>query len=431
MRYLSTRGAAPPVGAGAAMLAGLAPDGGLYVPECFPLLGPERFSPDADLAVTASRLLAPFVAGDDLAAALDAVCAEALDFPVPLTDAGGFHVLELFHGPTAAFKDVGARFLAACLARLAGDRPRTVLVATSGDTGGAVAAAFDGRPGFRVVLLYPRGRVSDRQEAQLTCWGENVLSLRVDGDFDDCQRMVKSAFADPELRESAGLTSANSISIGRLLPQAAYYAWTGLRMWRETGTAPGFIIPTGNLGNALACLWARRCGLPIGPVVLATNANETVGDFFAGGEWTPRPTLQTLATAMDVGNPSNMERLLHMAGSAAAARGEASAVRVSDEEIRAAIRTGPSRYGRTWCPHTATAVCAWEALPDETAAQPWVVVATAHPAKFEDVVEPLVGAEVPMPPALAALMSRPQHFLEVGRHAAELKAMLGDATGIA
>jgi threonine synthase len=424
MRYLSTRGAAPPVGAGAAMLAGLAPDGGLYVPEQFPLLPPDRFRSGATLADAATCLLAPFVSGDPLAAELDAVCAEALDFPVPLTAADGFRVLELFHGPTAAFKDVGARFLAACLARLAGEQPRTVLVATSGDTGGAVAAAFSGRPGFRVVLLYPRGRVSDRQEAQLTCWGENVLSLRVDGDFDDCQRMVKEAFGDAELRASAGLTSANSISIGRLLPQAAYYAWAGLAVWRETGTAPGFIIPSGNLGNSLACLWARRCGLPIGPVVLATNANETVGEFFAGGAWTPRATVQTLATAMDVGNPSNMERLLHMAGSPAAARGEASAVRVNDAEIRAAIRAGPARYGRTWCPHTATAVRAWELLPAEAAGRPWVVVATAHPAKFEDVVEPLVGAEVPMPPALAELMARPRHFLEVAAETETLRQLL-------
>lgn len=424
MRYLSTRGAAPPVGAGAAMLAGLAPDGGLYVPEHFPVLPPAAFAADETLADTAATLLAPFFQGDPLAGDLHAICAEALDFPVSLVAADGFQVLELFHGPTAAFKDVGARFLAACLARLPGEQERTVLVATSGDTGGAVAAAFDGRPGFRVVLLYPKGRVSARQEAQLTCWGDNILSLRVDGDFDDCQRMVKEAFADSALRARAGLTSANSISIGRLLPQAAYYAWAGLHLWRQAGVAPGFIIPSGNLGNSLACLWARRCGLPIGPVVLATNANETVGEFFAGGDWTPRATVPTLASAMDVGNPSNMERLLHMAGSPGAARGEAGAIRVSDEEIRDTIRRGPERYGQTWCPHTATGVHAFEALGEVAAERPWVVVATAHPAKFEDVVEPLVGTAVPMPPALAALMNRPRHFVDVGPRTAELTGLL-------
>ena len=431
MRYVSTRGAAPPAAAGAAMLAGLAPDGGLYVPEAFPTLDPGALDDAAGLAGTAAQLLAPFVAGDALADELGAVCAEALDFPTPLTRADGFRVLELFHGPTAAFKDVGARFLAACLARLAGGIERTVLVATSGDTGGAVAAAFSGRPGFRVVLLYPQGRVSDRQEAQLTAWGGNVLSLRVDGDFDDCQRMVKEAFADEGLRARAGLTSANSISIGRLLPQMAYYAWASLQLFRETGVAPGFIIPSGNLGNSLACIWARRCGLPVGPVVLATNANETVGDFFAGTPWRPRPTVQTLATAMDVGNPSNMERLLHLAGSPEAARAAARAVRVSDEEIRDAIRSGPGRYGRTWCPHTATGVRAWETLGDEAGERPWVVVATAHPAKFEDVVEPLVGAAVPLPPALAELLARPRHFVEIGPDIETFRDLLGDLSGIA
>ena len=424
MRYLSTRGVAPPAPAGSAMLAGLAPDGGLYVPELFPPADPAAGSRDEALAATAARLLAPFLAGDALAGELDAICAEALDFPTPLVPVGPFRVLELFHGPTAAFKDVGARFLAASLSRLAKGEQRTILVATSGDTGGAVAAAFNGRPGFRVVLLYPKGRVSDRQEAQLTCWGDNVMSLRVDGDFDDCQRMVKQAFGNAALRAAAGLSSANSISIGRLLPQMAYYAWAAQAVWRDTGTPPGFVIPSGNLGNALACIWARQCGLPIGPIVLATNENETVGAFFAGEPWTPRPTVRTLATAMDVGNPSNMERLLHLAGSEAAARREARAIRVSDAEIRDAIRTGPARYGRAWCPHTATGVRAWELLDEKARDRPWVVVATAHPAKFEDVVEPLIGAPVPVPPALAELLAKPRHFLEIGPETQALEDLL-------
>jgi threonine synthase len=424
MQFLSTRGSAPLVTASDAMRAGLAPDGGLYVPEAFPAVNAPALDVTS-LADTAAQTLAPFFANDALAAGLPAICADALDFPVPLVEAGDFRVLELFHGPTAAFKDVGARFLAACLTRLDEGHERTVLVATSGDTGGAVAAAFSDRPGIRVVLLYPGGRVSDRQEAQLTVWGGNVLSLRVDGDFDDCQRMVKEAFADAGLRARAGLTSANSISIGRLLPQMAYYAWSATRLFRETGVAPGFVIPSGNLGNSLACIWARHCGLPIGPIVLATNANEAVGNFFAGEGWAPRPTVRTLATAMDVGNPSNMERLLHLAGSEASARREARAVRVPDAEIRDAIRSGPARYGHTWCPHTATAVRAWEGLGDAQRERPWVVVATAHPAKFEDIVEPLIGAAVPLPPALAELMTRPRHFVEVGPDSATLKELVG------
>jgi threonine synthase len=426
MQYLSTRGAAPPVAAGAAILAGLAPDGGLYVPEDFPAIDAAALA-DCELAQTAAQVLAPFAAGDSLRGELGAVCSEALDFPVPLTQTGGFRVLELFHGPTAAFKDVGARFLAACLTRLATGQPRTVLVATSGDTGGAVAAAFSGRPGFRVVLLYPKGRVTGRQEAQLTAWGGNVVSLRVAGDFDDCQRMVKDAFADAALRERVGLTSANSISIGRLLPQMAYYAWAAVSLHRQTGVAPGFVIPSGNLGNSLACVWARQCGLPVGPIVLATNANESVGRFFAGEPWKPRPTVQTLATAMDVGNPSNMERLLHQAGSEAAARCEARAVRVSDAEIRDTIRAGPARYDRTWCPHTATAVRAWENLGETGRERPWVVVATAHPAKFDEIVEPLVGAPVPLPPALADLLARPRHFIAMEPDSAQLKDLVATA----
>ena len=428
MRYVSTRGRAPGVAAGEAMLAGLAPDGGLYHPEAMPSLEPEDFPHGAGLASVAEVLLAPFLENDPLAPELAEICREALDFPVPVRELGeDLRVLELFHGPTAAFKDVGARFLAACLARVARGRgPRTVLVATSGDTGGAVAAAFHGRPGLRVVLLYPAGRVSDRQEAQLTAWGDNVTSLRVEGDFDDCQRMVKAAFADERLRESAGLTSANSISIGRLLPQMSYYAMASLALARKTGKPPGFIIPTGNLGNALACLWARRCGLPVGPVMLATNANDAVARFFAGEAWQPRATRRTLASAMDVGNPSNMERLLFGAGSEEAARAEAEAVAVDDDAIRDAIREGPSRYGELWCPHTATAVRAYELLPRAARDRAWVAVATAHPAKFEDVVEPLVGRRVPPPPALAKLMARPRVFTEIPPTDDALRAQLSD-----
>ena len=430
MRYISTRGDAPPVSAGRAMLSGLAPDGGLYHPEQIPLVDEGEFPHGVGLPAAARVLLAPFVEGDPvLSTGLAEICDEALDFPVPLVDlAEDLRVLELFHGPTAAFKDVGARFLASSLARLAGEgeRPRTVLVATSGDTGGAVAAAFHGRPGFRVVLLYPAGRVSPRQEAQLTAWGGNVTTLRVEGDFDDCQRMVKAAFADAGLRKAAGLTSANSISIGRLLPQMSYYAMAALAARRATGIEPGFVIPTGNLGNGLACIWARRCGLPVGPVVLATNANDAVARFFAGEAWHPRTTRQTLATAMDVGNPSNMERLLFLTGGEARARREAEAIAVDDEGIREAIRQGPARYGQVWCPHTATAVKAWESLPPRMRDRPWILVATAHPAKFEDVVEPLVGHDVPPPPALAELLAKPRRWTDVRPDPAELRAVLLD-----
>ncbi|HEX8351677.1 MAG TPA: threonine synthase, partial [Pyrinomonadaceae bacterium] len=300
MRFRSTRSARPTLGLSEAMLTGLAPDGGLYVPEGFPAFAPEEFDGLESWRDVGERLLKPFFEGDALGAHLAEICEEAFDFPLPLRDLDDeTAVLELFHGPTAAFKDVGARFLAACVSRLPGRR--TVLVATSGDTGGAVAAAFHGRPDVRVVILFPRGKVSPRQQQQLTCWGANVRAFAVRGDFDDCQRVVKAAFADRAWAESHGLLSANSINLGRLLPQAVYYAAASLWYLRGRGARPGFVIPAGNLGNAVAAFWARRMGLPVREVVLAANANRAVPDYFDSGNWAARTTVATLANAMDVG----------------------------------------------------------------------------------------------------------------------------------
>src|SRR6266403_3455353 len=287
--FVSSRGEAPAAAFSAAVLQGLAPDGGLYVPVSWPRLAPSDFEAN-DLASVAVRFLAPFVAGDPLAPLLGSIAAEAFDFPAPLVALPGQgrpSVLELFHGPTAAFKDFGARFLAACFAGLRGrgERALTILVATSGDTGGAVAAAFHERPGVEVAVLCPKGLVSPTQERQLTCWGGNVRSLAVRGTFDDCQRLVKQAFLDPQLRQQTELSSANSINLGRLLPQAVYYVATSLAVWRKYGEPASYVIPSGNLGNAAACIWARKVGLPIGEIVLAHNVNRTVTDFLQTGEW--------------------------------------------------------------------------------------------------------------------------------------------------
>jgi threonine synthase len=325
-------------------------------------------------------------------------------------------MLELYHGPTAAFKDVGARFLAACLTRLDGDvdSPLTILVATSGDTGGAVAAAFDRRPGMRVAVLFPDGRVSELQEHQLCCWSDNVVSLKVKGAFDDCQAMVKAAMADPELSAIHRLSSANSINIGRLLPQSTYYADVSLRHYRDTGNKPGFIIPTGNLGNASACIMAREMGLPIGPIILATNANRTIADYFESLEWLPRASLKTLASAMDVGDPSNMERLRSLVGEADLLRERLGVVSVSDEQIEAAIRQDFAEFGFATCPHTATATHIWRQLePSQRQQNDWVIVATAHPAKFASVVEPLTGTKIPLPPELQEILSRPAKSISI------------------
>jgi len=413
MRFHSTRqqdGMGVPVSE--AIWRGLADDGGLYVPETIPVLEPSAFDGCVTPADFAACLLAPFFAGDVLEDDLSEICREALDFPMPLVRLRGSPapaVLELFHGPTCAFKDVGARFLAGCLARLQrrSGRTTTILVATSGDTGGAVAAAFHGRPGFRVVVLYPEGLVSPRQAHQLSCWGGNVSTFAVSGTFDDCQRLVKSAFADPDLSARLGLNSANSINLGRLLPQMTYYTAVCLARWREGRRAPSFVIPTGNLGNAFACALGRAMGLPIGDILLATNANRAISDFLESGEWQPRSSQATLASAMDVGNPSNMERLRWLFPTLPALRKAVRSVAVSDEQIRATIRDGTTRWGQMWCPHTATAVYAWQTMEASQQERPWVVVATAHPAKFDTVVEPLVGRPIPVPESLAELLAKP------------------------
>jgi threonine synthase len=425
---VSTRDPAHSATLSAAIERGIAPDGGLYVPEAFPRFTADDFAGADSLPDVAARLLVPFFAGDALAPALDDICREALDFPVPLKELrGDTAVLELFHGPTAAFKDVGARFLAGCLARVAASdaRPLTLLVATSGDTGGAVAAAFHGRPGVEVAVLFPAGMVSPRQEKQLTSWGGNVRAFAVRGDFDACQRLVKGAMADPGLRERRRLSSANSINVGRLLPQMAYYAWASLAYRARHGVEPGFVVPSGNLGNAAAALWARRAGLPVREVVLATNANPGVTTFLGGEAWSPRPTLATLATAMDVGSASNMERVLHLFGGEAETRSALGAHLVDDDEIRRVIRAGPAEWDEVWDPHTAVAVAARERLGTPH----WIVVSTAHPAKFEGVVEPLIGRAVPVPAELARILHRPSHAEEIEPDLDAFRAALEDDRG--
>ena len=405
MQFTSTRDHTHRAPLATALVEGLAPDGGLYVPTEFPTFSSGDFAGQDDIETIAETLLRPFFAGDRLEGDLAAICQETFSFPVPLRDLGSeTAVLELFHGPTAAFKDVGARFLANCLSRLneGEDEPVTILVATSGDTGAAVAAAFHEKPNVNVIVLYPKGRVSDRQEKQLTGWGGNVLTVAVQGVFDDCQQLVKAAFRDDWWRTHRRLSSANSINLGRLLPQMTYYAAASLWYQRQHGARPGFIVPSGNLGNALAALYARECGLPIGDVIMATNANRPVTHFLETGDWTPFDTEETLATAMDVGDPSNMERVRHHWPDVDDLRRVVRAERVPDAAIRQQIERGPAAWGEVWDPHTATAVDVRERLDTPH----WVLVATAHPAKFEHVVEPLIGETVPVPAALAAVMDR-------------------------
>ena len=421
MRFVSTRGGNAEVTLSDALTEGIAADGGLFVPDALPALSWSDFPQSASLPTLAELLIAPFAQGDPLGDDLAAVCREAFTFPAPLIPLerarGDASVLELFHGPTCAFKDFGARFLAAALERLHGfperrgpaedsSRKVTILVATSGDTGGAVAAAFHRRPWVDVVLLYPRGLVSPRQAQQLSCWGDNVRTFAVHGTFDDCQRIVKEAFHDEHLAATHRLSSANSINIGRLLPQMVYYASASLAIWYRERRKANFIVPSGNLGNVTACVWARAAGLPIGDIVLATNENRTVTEYLDTAAWKPRPSVATLASAMDVGNPSNMERLRSLFPKDL--NQYVRAQLVTDEQIRATIRQDAETLGYIWDPHGATAGYVHRHLPAERLGDPWVLVGTAHPAKFNEIVEPLVGHAIPVPPALARLLSLPR-----------------------
>jgi threonine synthase len=420
MSFASSRGGAPRVSLSQAMLHGLAADGGLYVPVEMPTIDVQALATGPSLPEIARLALAGFFAGDGLRGELAAIANAAFNFPAPTTPVAGardpLYVLELYHGPTAAFKDFGARFLAECQQRLesvASSQPLTILVATSGDTGGAVAAAFHRRAWARVVILYPRGLVSPRQERQLTCWGENVLSLRVDGTFDDCQGLVKQAFRAPNLSRYR-FSSANSINIGRLLPQMVYYIASSLQIAASTGKKPSYIIPAGNLGNACAALWARAMGFPLARIILAHNLNRTVPDFLSTGRWQPRPSIATLASAMDVGDPSNMERIRALYPAWETMREHLSADSVDDATIRSRIGGDFMQFGREWCPHTATAAEVYNRLSTEHKRdRPWVVVATAHPAKFNEIVEPIIGRSIGVPASLADLLRLPEHRVDI------------------
>lgn len=429
MKFSSTRDRQHLVSIDVGIQAGIAPDGGLFVPERMPSFKPADFDGLESLAQVGATFLDPFFEESELVAQLPDICRETFDFPAPMREVRGhqgLYVLELFHGPTAAFKDFGARFLAACLSRLNrnAEKPLTILVATSGDTGGAVAAAFHGQPNVNVMVFYPKGQVSPRQEKQLTCWTGNVRAFCVNGPFDACQALVKAAFQDQALSTRYRLSSANSINIGRLLPQAVYHASASLEHWRSHGEKLNFVVPTGNLGNALACVWARECGLPIGDIVLATNANRTIPDYLKSGEWEPKESVSTLASAMDVGNPSNMERLRNLFPEIAGVRHAVRASSVWDKQIEAQIAKDYREHGETWCPHTATAKCVYDQLSAQERRAPWVIVSTAHAAKFEGIVEPLIGTTIPVPTALARLLELPSHSVELEPDVSALRLFL-------
>ena len=433
MNWVSTRGSSPPVPFIDALFAGTTPDGGLYMPEHLDPLPPGALESlrHAGMVEIGTQIGAHLLRDEITAEALRPLIAEALDFPIPLvrvTDR--VWALELFHGPTMAFKDVGARVQARLLHHFTDGTPLTILVATSGDTGSAVAQAFYRVPDTRVFVLYPEGQVSDVQEAQMASLGDNITAVSMRGTFDDCQRLVKQAFADDELRKHVWLTPANSINLGRLLPQVFYY----FVLARLSGadlkvgpydTGPVVSVPSGNFGNLTAGLIAKRLGLPIRKFVAATNVNDTVPEFLRTGDYRPRASVRTVANAMDVGAPSNWERIQALyGGSLPAIRADIVGCAYTDTQVVEEIGRVFRAHDYLLDPHSAIA---WLALQDALSAEPeaqGVFVATAHPGKFREVVEPAIGRSVPLPRPLQEALGRPRHSVSMAVDYAALREFL-------
>ena len=410
MKYYSTRNKLKKCFAlSDAAFMGLAPDGGLFLPERIPQVDMKRVEELAEQSYADMALyLAQQIFDDVDVAALERVVRSAYDFPIEMRELGdGLHTLELFQGPTHAFKDFGARFMGRMTGLLNDGGELTILTATSGDTGSAVANGFYGVEGVRVVILYPDGKVSPLQEAQMTTLGGNIHPLKVKGNFDDCQRMVKSMFRDVDLRREVRITSANSINLLRWLPQSFYYFYGYCAWKRMTGRDnPEVVVPSGNYGNLTAGMFARRMGLPLKGFVAASNANDVVPEFLQSEVYRPRASVQTVANAMDVGDPSNFERMMQLCGEdIAALRSEVRGFSCSDVKIKQAIAEIYNKYGYLSDPHSAVGYLATKQLGVDGF---WL--STAHAAKFGEVVEPVAGVAPELPQSLAEMVGRERKF---------------------
>ena len=430
MRYYSTNGKAPMATLHEAVVKGLAGDRGLYMPETIKTL-PQSFFDNIDklsfqeIAFTVAQA---FFGEDVNEEDLRKIVYDTLSFDCPVarvTD--NIYSLELFHGPTLAFKDVGARFMARLLQyfiRQEGNEEVNVLVATSGDTGSAVANGFLGVDGIHVYVLYPKGKVSKIQECQFTTLGKNITAVEVDGVFDDCQALVKNAFMDEELNNHMKLTSANSINVARFLPQAFYYFNAYARM-KALGKADEMVVcvPSGNFGNITAALFGHRMGLPIRRFIAANNANDIFYNYLQTGKYEPKASRQTIANAMDVGDPSNFARIYDLyKGDHSAVTSLISGATYSDDMIRETMRQCYADNGYILDPHGA---CGYRALSEQLkAGETGVFCETAHPAKFKDTVDSIIGAEVEIPERLAAFMKGEKQSVEMGKSFAEFKEYL-------
>jgi threonine synthase len=433
MKFVSTRDNSPPVSFFEAMRKGLAPDGGLYMPEQIPVLSAGFWSsiPEKSFQEIAFEMSKPYLERELTETTLKDVVEDAFNFPVKMKSLGNKqHILELFHGPTLAFKDFGARFMARLFSENAQkkDEEVTILVATSGDTGGAVANGFYKVPGVKVCLLYPKGKVSSLQETQMTTLGENVTALEVDGVFDDCQYLVKKAFLDKELNEKIQLSSANSINIARLLPQSFYYALAVAELMKheELSKSPVFSVPSGNFGNLTGGMLAGRMGLPIKHFLAATNVNDVVPTYLKSGDFEPKDSIQTISNAMDVGNPSNFSRMKFLfQGSENTMSKIISGYSYSDEETRQTILDVYKDKGYLLCPHTAIGYrAAMEYQSENNIDNHLITLATAHPVKFRDVIEPVIDEKIDLPTRLNRTLKHKKKSLSIDKHYESFKEQL-------
>ena len=431
MIYYSTNNKENTASLEQAVVTGLASDRGLYMPEKLKTLPKEFFDNIQNLSFQeiAFEVAKAFFGEDVPAEDLKKIVYDTLAFETPVEKVeDNIYSLELFHGPTLAFKDVGGRFMARLLgyfnAKEGNDRLVNVLVATSGDTGSAVANGFLGVPGIHVYVLYPKGKVSPIQECQFTTLGQNITAIEVDGVFDDCQALVKSAFMDKELNQKMKLTSANSINVARFLPQSFYY-FNAYAQMKKKGLADNLVVcvPSGNFGNITSGIFGMKMGLPIKRFIAANNSNDIFYNYLQTGVYSPKASVQTIANAMDVGDPSNFARIYDLyKGSRDAVAADVSGARFSDEQIRETIKDVFTRTGYLCDPHGA---CGYRALkeglePGETG----VFLETAHPAKFKDTVEKVIGQEVEIPAKLAAFMKGKKQSIPLSKEFADFKKFL-------
>lgn len=425
MKYYSLNGNAPHVDFAQAAIEGQAPDKGLYFPEYIPTVDPEliknieQFS-NAEIAF---QVIRPYIGAIISDERLRQIAEETVDFDIPLVPINdNISSLELYHGPTLAFKDVGARFMSRCLAELVKktDKEITVLVATSGDTGGAVANGFYDVPGIKVVILYPSGKVSPVQELQLTALGKNIQALEVKGNFDDCQAMVKSAFMDKDIQEKLFLTSANSINVARWLPQQFYYCYA-YKLWKDKANPPVICVPSGNFGNLCAGVMVHCSGLPVDHFIAACNENDAVAQYFLSGIFSAKKTIATYSNAMDVGNPSNFPRLVEMMKQKNIS---ISADTVTDEETVDTIQNIYQQHQYLLDPHGAVAYKALETYLAKNPGKKGIILETAHPVKFPDVIEQTLSIKVSVPPSINYLLQQKKHSTLIHNSFDELKSYL-------